>query len=41
MKPMRRWVNNIKMDITETMCEVADQIKVAQIRVRWRALMDR
>jgi hypothetical protein len=40
VRPKRTRDNNIKIDLKETRCEVVDQIKVAQDRVRRRALVD-
>jgi hypothetical protein len=33
-----RWVDNIKMDLRETGCDVIDWIELAQDRDQWRAL---
>jgi hypothetical protein len=39
-KPRHRWENNIKIDLQEVGCGVMDQIKLAQDRDRWRALVN-
>jgi hypothetical protein len=36
----RRWINNIKMDISELGLSVVDSIGLAQDRYRWRALVN-
>jgi hypothetical protein len=38
--PMRRWENNIKMDIREIEWEGADWINLAQDRHKWRAVVN-
>ena len=35
-----RWEDNIKMDFSEVECEVVDWIELAQVRDRWRALVN-
>ena len=39
VRPRRRWVDNIKMDIQEVGCGYMDWIGLAQDRDRWRALV--
>jgi len=39
-KPMRRWEDNIKMDIQEVGCGGMDWIELAQDRDRWRELVN-
>ena len=39
-RPMRRWKDNIKMDLQEVGCEGMDWIDVAQDRERWQALVN-
>jgi hypothetical protein len=38
-RPRRRWVNNIKMDLTEIGWGGIDWIDLAQDRVQWRAIV--
>jgi hypothetical protein len=38
-RPRRRWVDNIKMDLTEIGWDGMDWIDLAQDRDRWRALV--
>jgi CRISPR/Cas system-associated protein Cas7 (RAMP superfamily) len=38
-RPMRRWEDNIKMDLQEVGCWGRDWIELAQDRDRWRALL--
>ena len=38
--PRRRWENNIKMDIQELGCGGVDWIEPAQVRDRWRVLVN-
>ena len=38
-RPMRRWVDNIRMDLQEVGCGYMDWIGVAQDRNRWRTLV--
>jgi hypothetical protein len=38
-KPMRRWEDNIKVDLKEVGCEGMDWIDLAQDRIRWRAVV--
>jgi hypothetical protein len=35
--PTRRWVDNIKIDLRETVCDNMDWIDLAQDRDKWRA----
>jgi len=39
-RPRRRWEDNIKMDLQEVGCEGMDWIELAQVRDRWRALVN-
>jgi hypothetical protein len=39
-RPRRRWIDNIKMDISVRGVSVADWIGLAQDRYRWRALVN-
>jgi len=39
-RPMRTWEDNIKMDFQEVECGGVDWIKLAQVRYRWRALVN-
>jgi hypothetical protein len=39
-RPRRRWIDNIKMDLSEIGLSVADWIGLTQIRYRWRALVN-
>jgi hypothetical protein len=39
-RPMRRWEDNIKMDLQEVRCGVMDWIELAKDRDRWRALVN-
>ena len=39
-RPMRRWEDNIKVDLQEVGCEGMDWIELAQDRDRWRALVN-
>jgi len=38
-RPMRRWVDNITMDLQEVGCVYMDWIGLAQDRDRWRTLV--
>ena len=38
-RPMRRWVDNIRMDLQEVGCGYMDWIGLVQDRDRWRKLM--
>jgi hypothetical protein len=37
---MRRWEDNINMDLQEVECESMDWIELAQDRDRWQALVN-
>jgi hypothetical protein len=39
-RPRRRWVDNIKMDLTEIGWDGMDWIDLAQNRDQWRALVN-
>ena len=39
-RPIRRWEDNIKMDLEEVGCEGVDWIELAQDRDRWRAVVN-
>jgi len=39
-RPRRRWEDNIKMDLQEVVCRCMDWIDLAQVRDRWRALVN-
>jgi hypothetical protein len=39
-RPIRRWIDNIKMDLLEIGLNVVDWIGLAQVRSRCRALVD-
>jgi hypothetical protein len=39
-RPRRRWIDNIKMDLSEIGVNVVDWISLAQDRYRWRALVN-
>ena len=39
-RPRRRWDDNIKMDLQEVGCGGMDWIELAQVRDRWRALLN-
>jgi hypothetical protein len=39
-RPMRRWEDNIKMDLQEVGCRAMDWIELAQDRDRWWALVN-
>jgi transcription termination factor 2 len=39
-RPRHRWINNIKMDLSEIGFSVVDWIGLAQDRYRWRALVN-
>jgi hypothetical protein len=40
VKPRRRWVDNIKMDLRGTGWDVMDWIDLAQDRDQWRTLVN-
>jgi hypothetical protein len=40
LRPRRRWIDNIKMDLLEIGLSVVDWICLAQDKYRWRALVD-
>jgi hypothetical protein len=39
-RPRRRWVDNIKMDLLEMWWGGVDWTGLAQVRVKWRALVN-
>jgi hypothetical protein len=39
-RPRRRWVDNIKMDLTEIVWDDMDWIDLTQDRDQWRALVN-
>jgi hypothetical protein len=39
-RPRRRWEGNIKLGLHEVGCGGADWFELAQVRVRWRALVN-
>jgi hypothetical protein len=39
-RPRRRWIDNIKMDLSELELSVVDWIGLAQDMYRWRALVN-
>jgi hypothetical protein len=39
-RPIRRWVDNIKMDLREIRWDDMDWIDLAQYRDQWRALVN-
>ena len=39
-RPSCRWVDNIRMDLQEVGCEYMDWIGLAQVRDRWRTLVN-
>ena len=39
MRPRRRWVDNIRMDLQEVECQYVDWIRLAKDRGRWRTLV--
>jgi hypothetical protein len=39
-RPRRKWVDNIKMDLTETGWEGVDWIDMTQVRDQWKALVN-
>jgi hypothetical protein len=39
-RPRRRWINDIKMDLSDIGLSVVDWIGLAQERYRWRALVN-
>jgi hypothetical protein len=39
-RPRRSWINNIKMDFLEIGLSVVDWIGLAQVRYKWRALVN-
>jgi len=39
VRPRRRWVDNIRMDLQEVRCGYMDWIRLAQDRDRWRTLV--
>jgi hypothetical protein len=40
-RPRRRWVDNIKMDLTEIGWDGVEWIELAQDRDQWRALVNK
>jgi hypothetical protein len=40
IRPRRRWVDNIKMDLGEIGWDGRDWIELAQVRDQWRALVN-
>ena len=38
-RPMRRWVDNIRMDLQEVGCGYVDWIGLTQVRDSWRTLL--
>ena len=38
-RPIRRWVDNIRMDLQEVECGYMDSIGLAQDKDRWRTLV--
>ena len=39
VRPRRRWVDNIRMDLQEVRCGYMDWIRLAQDRDRWRTIV--
>jgi hypothetical protein len=39
-RPRRKWEYNIKMDLRETGIDEANWIRLAQIRIQWRAFVN-
>jgi hypothetical protein len=39
-RPRRRWIDNIKMDLSEIRLSVVDWIGLVHDRYRWRALVN-
>jgi hypothetical protein len=39
-RPRRRWVDNIRMDLQEVGCGYVHWIRLAQVRDRWRTLVN-
>jgi hypothetical protein len=39
-RPRRRWEDNIRMDLQEEGCGCMDWIGLAQVRDRWRAIVN-
>jgi hypothetical protein len=39
-RPIRRWMDNIKMDLSEIGLNVVDWIGLVQNRYRWKALVN-
>jgi hypothetical protein len=39
-RPRRRWINNVKINLSEIGFSVVDWIGLAQDRYRWRALVN-
>jgi len=40
VRPRSRWEDNIKMDLEEVVCGGMNWIELAQVRDRWRALVN-
>jgi hypothetical protein len=38
-RPMRRWEDNVRMDLQEVRCEFDDWFGLSQDMARWRALV--
>jgi hypothetical protein len=40
LRPRRRWLDNIRMDFVEVGWDEVDWVGLAQVRNRWRGLMN-